>query len=144
MPTAFMLPETRIVFEGKLLTAGVPIASVPGETFDTKLDLICDMEAKEFIPMCQANVFFVILEKGMMLSVPPNYLILSQVLGPDAVHGMRWSTAKYFPRRMLEQARDNFFRYCDEFPESCKEGTVSHKMRFGNSYKNLISSVSAE
>ena len=79
-----------------------------------------------------------------MLKIPGSYMVLSQVIGDDNVHGIRWTTARGFKRSHLEDAKTRFFNHCDEFPDGCKEGSVANKMRHGSHYKNLIACAADE
>ena len=52
-----MLPEVRLILEGKLLCAGIPLAAVTGSSFDEKLEFVYECQVKPFISLCSKNVF---------------------------------------------------------------------------------------
>lgn len=99
-PTPFCLNEVRAVAEGSMLLAGLPLASIAGESYAEKVGRVAGMTRKAFLDSARQAGFVAIVAAGQFAVIPGGFLVLEAGLGKAGeaaleqhVSGLRWSFA---------------------------------------------------
>lgn len=93
--TPFCLPEARVLLEGELFLAALPMSSLEGETPAEKLDGLGGMRVDMFLEAVKAHGMCVHMLPGTSVIVPRGFAVLELVVpcgsSAQGVSGVRWS-----------------------------------------------------
>ena len=83
-------PEAKLVLEGRVMFAAMPLAAIPGDTYKEKQATILEMDAERFTNFVKSDGCYMVASPGTLVVVPMGFGVIEIALDAG-VHGLRWT-----------------------------------------------------